>query len=153
MKSKRKPGFWVLFIFSLFMLIMILLGQTMSFIDYDFTVSLGLQESKDIVGGFVVAFNKGLGIGDTIIYLPLLIFGLYGMWYSKKWGEYAMSGAMAITAYWPVVNISLLYFAKGEKGFFFTNFLFYTILLISIAIIGLWGFLYIYKNREILSNK
>lgn len=57
-------------------LFMLVLGQTISFINYDFTVSLGLQESKEIVGDMGVAVNKGFGVGDTIIYLPILILGL-----------------------------------------------------------------------------
>ena len=79
--------------------VMFLVGQTMSFINYDFTVSIGLQESKDIVGEMGVAINKGFGVGDTIIYLPLLVIGIVGLWFRKKWGLFAMTGALGITAY------------------------------------------------------
>lgn len=87
------------------LLVMILLGQTMSFINYEFTVSIGLQESVDVFGEFGVAMNKAFGVSDTIIYLPLLVFGLLGLWQKKSWGVSALIGAMAITAYWPIVYI------------------------------------------------
>ncbi|MEN8194290.1 MAG: hypothetical protein ABFS12_15825 [Bacteroidota bacterium] len=77
----------------------------MSFINYEFTVSIGLQESVDVFGEFGVAMNKAFGVSDTIIYLPLLVFGLLGLWQKKSWGVSALIGAMAITAYWPIVYI------------------------------------------------
>ncbi len=67
-------------------LVILLIGQMMLFINYEFTVSIGLQESVDVIGEMGVAVNKGFGVGDTIIYMPLLIIGLVGLWYRKKWG-------------------------------------------------------------------
>ena len=122
----------------------------MSFINYEFTVSIGLQESVEVVGEMGVAVNKGFGVGDTIVYIPLLVIGLVGLWIRKKWGIYAMVGALGITAYWPMVAIFLLLFAKGAPGFYFTNFTSYSILLTAFTFYGLWGLWYLYKNREIL---
>jgi len=133
--------------------VMILLGQTMSFINYDFTVSIGLQESRDVVGEMGVAINKGFGLSDTIIYLPLLVIGLVGLWLRKKWGLFAMVGALGITAYWPMVCLFFLLFARGSPGFNFTNFTSYTILLTAFTVYGLWGLWYLYKNhRKILAT-
>ena len=85
MTNRRPIGFWVLMILGMLFSVMLLLGQTMSFINYDFTVSIGLQESKDVVSEMGVAINKGFGVGDTIIYLPLLVIGIVGLWLRKKW--------------------------------------------------------------------
>ena len=87
MMNKRIIGFWIIIIVGTLFLLMLILVQTMSFINYDFTVSLGLQESKEIVGDMGVAVNKGFGVGDTIIYMPILIVGLVGLWL-KKYGAY-----------------------------------------------------------------
>jgi len=153
MTKKRTIGFWVLIIFGIFLFVMLLAGQTMSFINYNFTVSIGLQESVDVVGEMGVAVNKGFGVGDTIIYIPLLVIGLVGLWIRKKWGIYAMVGALGITAYWPMVAIFLLLFARGSPGFNFTNFTSYSILLTAFTLYGLWGLWYLYKNRKILAKE
>jgi hypothetical protein len=153
MTNKRTIGFWVLVAFGIFFFVMLLVGQTMSFIDYDFTVSIGLQESKDMVGEMGVAINKGFGVGDTIIYLPLLVIGVVGLWFRKMWGLFAMAGALGVSAYWPMVVIFFLAFAKGSTGFDFTNFTSYTILLTPVTLYGLWGLWYLYTNRRILAEE
>ena len=86
MANRKLIGFWVLIILGILILVMLLAGQMMSFINYEFTVSIGLQESVDVVGEMGVAVNKGFGVGDTIIYIPLLILGLVGLWIRKEWG-------------------------------------------------------------------
>ncbi len=143
--KKGTAGFWVLMIIGILLLIMLIIGQMMSFINYEFTVSLGLQESVDIVSEMGVALNKGFGVGDTIIYIPLLIIGLIGLWLRKKWGVFTMIGAMGITAYWPMVSLFFLIFAKNIPGFNFTDYTSYTILLVVITVYGLWGLWYLYK--------
>lgn len=153
MSNKRTIGFWVLIIVGILLLLMLILGQMMAFINYDFAVSIGLQESKDIIGEMGVAVNKGFGVGDTIIYIPLLVFGLIGLCFRKIWGVFAMASALAITAYWPMVSLFSLVYARGTPGFNFTNFVSYTIMLTSITLYGLWGLWYLYKNRKILANE
>jgi hypothetical protein len=140
-------------IVGILLLLMLIFGQMMAFINYDFAVAIGLQEAKDIIGEIGVAVNKGFGVGDTIIYLPLLVVGLMGLYFRKMWGVFTMTGALAITAYWPMVSIFLLLYARGTPGFNFTNFTSYTIMLTSITLYGLWGLWYLYKNRKILANK
>jgi hypothetical protein len=66
----------------------------------------------------------------------------------KYWGLFSMFGALAITIYWPVVCLSTLIFAKSSPGFGFTDYLSYSILLPIICLYGLWGLLFIYKNRN-----
>ena len=153
MSNKRTIGFWIMMIIGILLLLMLILGQMMAFVNYDFAVSIGLQESKDIIGEMGIAVNKGFGVGDTIIYIPLLVFGLMGLWFRKIWGVFAMTSALAITAYWPMVCIFFLLYARGTPGFNFTDFASYTIMLTLITLYGLWGLWYLYKNRKILVNE
>jgi hypothetical protein len=125
----------------------------MSFIDYNFTVSIGLQESRDVIGEMGVAVNKGFGVGDTIIYTPLLVCGLIGLWSRKMWGVFAMASALAITAYWPMVCLFFLLFARGTAGFNFTSFTSYTITLTLTTLYSLWGLWYLYRNRRVLAGE
>jgi hypothetical protein len=153
MNSERTVGFWFLIIIGIFILIMLLMGQTMSLINYEFTVSIGLQEPADIVGEMGVALNKGFGVGDTIIYIPLLLAGLSGLWFRKEWGIFIMASAMGITVYWPMVCLFFLLFARGTQGFNFTDFTSYGIILSFFSIYGLWGLWYLCKNRNTLVQK
>ena len=152
MNDKRPTGFWVITIVSVLWLITMLLGQVMAYVDYEFTVSLGLQESVDAVGPMGVAVNKGFGVGDTIVYIPLIVIGLVGLWRRRTWGLIAMSGAFAITAYFPVVCLSLLLFARGTPGFAFTRFVPYAIFLTIVTLYGLWGLWYLSSRRGRLTQ-
>lgn len=83
--NKRANRLRVLLSIGVIILVMLLAGQTMSFINYEFTVSVGLQEPFGEIG---VAVNKAFGVGDTIIYLPLLFVGLIGLWQKKRVGHF-----------------------------------------------------------------
>ncbi len=150
--GNRPAGLWIITVFSLLLLAMLLLGQMMAFIDYDFTVSLGLQEPAEMISLMGVAVNKGFGLGDTIVYIPLLVVGLAGLWLRKEWGVFAMTSAMAITAYWPAVCFSLLLFARGTPGFAFTRFVPYGIFLSCIFLFALWGLWYVIARRNVLTG-
>jgi hypothetical protein len=152
MSNSRPAGFWVLEIVGLLILLMLLVGQMMSFINYDFTVSIGMQESVDVIGAMGVAVNKGFGVADTIIYLPLLVAGLIGLWIRKGWGMHAMAGALGITAYWPMAALFLLLFARGAPGFYFTAFVPYAILLTAFTVYSIWGLWYLYARRAIFAK-
>ncbi|HAK60999.1 MAG TPA: hypothetical protein DCO77_11550 [Nitrospiraceae bacterium] len=153
MNDKRTAGFWIIMIVGMLLLVILVFGQAMSFINYDFAVSIGLQESREVIGRMGVAVNKGFGVGDTIIYLPLLLLGLIGLWSRTMWGVFAMAGALAITAYWPMVALFLLLFARGTPGFHFTNYTSYTIILTLFTLYGLWGLWYLYRNRKQLASE
>ena len=56
------------------------------------------------------------------------------------------------TKYFPVVCLSMLFFARGEPGFNFTNFKPYTVFLTIIALYGFWGSWYLYSRRSILAQ-
>ena len=147
MNSKKNVGFWILIGIGIILNIIYLLGQTMSIVDYDFTVSIGLQEHVNEITEVGVALNKGFGFGDTVFYIPIFIIAIIGMLYRKKIGYFTMIAAMAITVYWPLVSISTLYYANDAPGWNFEEYTSYTITLSLIALYGIWGLWFLYKNR------
>ena len=146
--TKRTTGFWFLTCIGILLNVVYLLGQTMAVINYDFTVSVGLQEPLEKITEIGVALNKGFGLGDTVFYIPLFVIGIIGLFKKSALGLYSMFGAMAITVYWPIVCLSTVFFAKGAKGWHFTDYTSYSILLSLIAIYGVWGIWFLYKNRN-----
>ena len=125
---------------------MFILGQTLAIFNYDLTVMLGLQESIKEVGPVGVAYAKGFGFGDTVVYLPLLISGIIGLLKNKKLGWFAMFGAMGITAYWPLVCLYAFLIDRTAITLIVDKYLQYSILLPLISIYGLWGMWYLYKQ-------
>ena len=146
--TKRTTGFWFLIGLGVLLNIVYILGQTMAVINYDFAVSIDLQEPVNEITEIGVALNKGFGFGDTIFYIPLFVIGIIGLLKRTTLGLFAMLGAMAITVYWPIVGLSTVIFAKGAPGWYFTDYTSYTILLSLIAFYGIWGFWFLYKNRS-----
>lgn len=131
---------------------MLLLGQTGALINYEFAVTLGLQEPALQVTAVGVVMNQGFAVADTLVYLPLLMVGVIGLWLHKAWGLFAMIAAFAITVYWPLACLFMLFYSKNIPGFAFDKYLSYTILLLSISFLGLLSLRYLYKKRHILSD-
>ena len=75
-----------------------LMGQTMSVFHYDLTVRLGLQESPEQVGESGLQVNRAFGAGDTVVYIPLMIASLAGLWLKKRWSLLIATAAVGLSA-------------------------------------------------------
>jgi hypothetical protein len=149
---KRSFSFWFLIITSVFLTIMYISGQTLAVFNYDLAIAIGMQESEAEVGQVGIAYAKGFGFGDTLIYIPLIIIGIIGLIKRRVWGVYAMFGAMAITVYWPVVHLYAITIGKGAINLSLEKMTTYYTVLSLIIIYGLWGMWYLYKNRHNLTS-
>lgn len=137
MNHKTTISFWILIGLGILLNIIYLLGQTMAIINYDFTVSVGLQESANEITEVGVALNKGFGFGDTVFYIPIYLLGIIGLLKRKILGLYAMIGAMAITVYWPIVCLATVFYARHAPGFHFADYTSYSIILSIISLYGI----------------
>ena len=113
---RNKKGYWLLITFSGILLLFLLIGQSYSLIDYNYAVSIGLQESSEEVTKVGIAWLKAFAIGDTLTYIPLLLLGIIGMIKKRKWGYFSMFASLAISVYWPIVNLSAIYLAKNDMN-------------------------------------
>ena len=77
--AKRPVAFWIITAFLTVSMILLLMGQTMALIDYDFAVQLGLQEGIKDVSSYGVQVNRAFGAGDTMVYIPLIALSLIGL--------------------------------------------------------------------------
>ena len=142
----RSFPFRILIIVGIVLNILLLAGQTLSFFDYDQTVSLGLQESEAEITAGGIAFARGFAFGDTLLYIPLFVIGIFGLLKGRPWGTFSMFGALAITAYWPIVNLYAVYAGRGTMHLSPGKYVSYSILLPLIALYGLWGMWFLYRN-------
>ncbi|HEY4774519.1 MAG TPA: hypothetical protein VIH40_06835 [Xanthobacteraceae bacterium] len=148
MPAQTSIGFWVLEGVGILLCVLLLAGQTVALIDYDLTVSLGLQEPASEITEIGVIFNKAFGAADTFLYLPLLVIGLVGFWFRRMWGTIALAAALGITAYWPIFSLYALYAAIGTPGFTFSRHTSYTFMLVPISVYALWGLVFLYRTRD-----
>ena len=153
MDQKRTIGYKVLMAISSLMLIFLLAGQTFSLINYDTTVSLGLQESVVEVTLLGIAWAKAFALGDTVFYIPLLVAGLIGLHKRKSWGFYAMFGSLAISVYWPIVNLSAVYLGKDELALSPDKYISFAVILPLIVLYGLWGMWYLYRHQNLVDHE
>lgn len=148
MPAKNSLGFWVLFGVGLFIAVTLPIGQTMSLIDYDLTVSWGLQEPASEITAMGVVLNKAFAAADTVIYLPLVVIGLVGLLLRKTWGLIAFSAALGITAYWVIQVIYFIYAAQGLTGFTFSRQMTFTLMLLPLEVYAVWGLIFLYRDRD-----
>lgn len=141
-------GFWALIIVGILLNVFFAAGQTLALIDYDLTVSLGLQESEGEITAAGTAFARGFAFGDTVFYMPLFVIGIIGLLKGRPWGIFSMFGALAITVYWPAVNLFAVYAGRNTMHLNSGKYLSFSVILPLIALYGLWGMWFLYRNRR-----
>ena len=145
-KINKDKSFWALITIASILVVMFLAGQTLGVFNYDLAVSIGMQESENEIGKVGIAFAKGFGFADTVIYIPLFVFGIIGLLKNKRWGKYTMFGSLAISVYWPLVHLYAIFIDKVSITLYPEKYIYYPIILSLIVIYGLWGMRYLYKK-------
>ena len=148
MKYKKDVGFWALILLATVLFVFLIIGQTLSVIDYDLALNLGLQESEEEIGKVGIAFAKGFAFADTIFYVPILVLGILGLLKGKKWGAVLMLAALGITVYWPIVHLYAIYIDTEAITLNQEKYISFPIVLGLIIIYGLWGINYLYKSSR-----
>ena len=142
-KDKR---FWILISIAAVLVILFLAGQTLGVFNYDLAVAIGMQESENEIGRVGIAFAKGFGFADTVLYIPLFLLGIIGLLKNKRWGKYCMFGALAISVYWPLVHLYAISIDKISITLNPDKYIYYPIVLSLIMVYGMWGMHYLYTR-------
>jgi hypothetical protein len=135
----RKAVFWILQGPGWLLLAYLIVAQGVSALDYRLGVTMGTQESADVITEVGVAFWYGFAFGDLVIYIPLLAVGLIGQWFHRVWTDVVLIAALGITAYWPVVCLAAVVAARGSEGWLLSNETGYWLVLPVITMWGAWG--------------
>lgn len=145
----RGPGaYWFLVSFLTMSILLMLVGQTMAVVDYDLAVQLGLQEAPEEVGAFGVQVNRAFGASDTVVYIPLMLASLIGLWRRKSWSLITTAAVAGISAYWSVTIAFVLVFAPGAPGYTLQPGLEYALFLGAYALFGRWCIAYLAVRGE-----
>ena len=134
------PG-WILLIY-------LVLAQGITSFSYDFGVSMGTQESSEAITEVGAAFWYGFALGDLLAYIPILFFGLIGHLRDRPWGRIALSAALGITLYWPIVCLVAMVDARDAVGWNIASETPYWIVCLLIASWGTWGLWTLLKESQ-----
>jgi hypothetical protein len=149
--TKHPIAFWIVVIILALSIILMLMGQTMAVFDYELAVHLGLQESVDQVSEFGVQINRAFGAGDTLVYVPLMLISLIGLFLRKRWSLLVTAAVAGVSAYWSITIIFTLLFLRGVPGYAYSSGLEIWLFVIAYAIIGVLGLFYlILRGDELL---
>lgn len=150
--SNHSITFWIITIFLFLSLLLLLLGQTMAIIDYELAVSWGLQESVKDIGEFGVQINRAFGLSDTLVYIPLIILSLFGLFLKKRWALFTSAAVMGISTYWATTAAFIFYFLADVPGYDFIPGIEYWFVIAFYIIFGGWGLVYIiFRGNKLLT--
>ena len=141
--AKRPVAFWIITGFLTVSMILLLMGQTMALIDYDFAVQLGLQEGIKDVSSYGVQVNRAFGAGDTMVYIPLIALSLIGLMRGKRWSLLTTAAVMGVSAYWATTVVFMLVFLDGAPGYYLEPGIEYWLVMAAYIVFGVWGLLYL----------
>jgi hypothetical protein len=136
---KRDMNFWLVQVPGWLLLFYLIYAQAIPAFDYESGVSMGTQESVEVVSDVGVAFWYGFAFGDLLVYIPLLASGLIGHWTGKNWGRVLLGASLGVTIYWPVVCLAAVVAARDAPGWNLVNETPYWIVLPLIALWGVWA--------------
>lgn len=150
--ANRPLAFWIITGFLAVSMILLLMGQTMALIDYDFAVQVGLQEDIKDVSSYGVQVNRAFGAGDTIVYIPLIAFSMIGLILRKRWSLLTTAAVMAVSAYWATTILFMLVFLEAAPGYYLEPGMEYWLVIAAYIVFGVWGLLYlVFRGDDLLT--
>jgi len=133
--------------FHILNLVLWFFGQTWAVIDYDAVASWGLQDPRALLNPAIVEVNRGIGLADTFILLPIFLLATIGLLRKKFWGAVFSWMAFAITLYWPTVFwCSQFFFASNGITHYPTAI---SAIILPAIFMGfsIWGSWYLYREH------
>jgi hypothetical protein len=114
---RRPAAFWFLFVFLAVSIILMLAGQTLGVFNYELASRLGLQEKAEEMTEFGVQVNRAFGVADTVVYIPLMVVSMIGLWLRKRWSLLTTAAFFGASAYWTVTVTFIFIFLPGVPGY------------------------------------
>lgn len=113
----RSFGFWVIVVFFGVSVVLMLAGQTLGVFNYELAASMGLQEKPEEMTEFGVQVNRAFGAADTVVYIPLMVVSMIGLWFRKRWSLLTTAAFFGASAYWTVTVTFIFLFLPGVEGY------------------------------------
>lgn len=149
-KQKKVPfGFKLIIGFFILNLLMFVIGQGGAVISYDYVANLGLQEARETIDPVIVVVNRGIGLADVLIGVPLFIIAIIGLWRLRFYGAVFSWMVLGISFYWTTVawakqsfyiraSLKCQPFDIGVHG-----------VLAFVFVFSVWASWHLFKNRKL----
>ena len=115
---------------------------------YDVIAQWGLQDPKVLLNPAIVQANRGIGLADMIIMVPLFIIAVIGLLRLRFYGAVASWLALGITLYWPIVFLSCQYFFGIKNVKYKPTDISTLLILVVLLFCAGWASWYLYKIRK-----
>jgi len=115
--SGRSAAFWFLFVFLAISIVLMLAGQTLGVFNYELASRMGLQEKAEEMTEFGVQVNRAFGAADTVVYIPLMVVSMIGLWLRKRWSLLTTAAFFGASAYWTATVTFIFLFLPGVPGY------------------------------------
>ena len=154
MQKQKKVTLGIKLIIGFFILnlIIFVIGQGGAVVSYDFVAKLGLQEARETIDPLIVVVNRGIGLADFLIGVPLFILAIIGLWRLRFIGAVFSWMVLGISFYWTTVawakqsfyiqaSVKCEPFNAGTHG-----------VLAFVFIVSVWASWYLFKNRKLFDE-
>ena len=151
MEKQKKVTLGIKLIIGFFILnlIMFVFGQGGAVVSYDYVAKLGLQEARETIDPLIVVINRGIGLADVLIGVPLFIFAIIGLWRLRFFGAVFSWMVLGISFYWTTVawakqsfyiqaSVKCEPFNAGVHG-----------VLAFVFVFSIWASWHLFKNRKL----
>jgi len=119
---------------------------------YDTVAKWGMQDPREALDPAIVEVNRGIGLTDFIVQIPLFLIASIGLMRLRFYGAVAAWLVLGTTLYWPVVFWCSQYF-YGKEGIKYQPTAMSTHgILIIILLIAAWAIIYLYRNLELFKR-
>jgi len=150
MDQQKKLTMGIKFIIGFYILniIMFTVGQGGAVVAYDTVAEWGLQEARETIDPVIAVINRGIGLADVIIGVPIFILATIGLWQMRFYGLMTSFMVLGINFYWTMVAWIKQHFyiqaaVKCEPFDVVTHGM-----LVFVFGFSLWASWYLYKNRK-----
>jgi hypothetical protein len=140
-------GVKVIIGFHVFSFVIWFFGQSGAVVSYDKVAEWGLQDPRALVDPVIVQVNRGIGLADTIVMLPLFIVATIGLLRRRFYGAVASWLVFGMTLYWPLVYWCSQGFYAEAGILHQPTSIFAIVLPGSLLLIAGWGSWYLSRNR------
>ena len=152
-KQKKVPlSFKLIIGFLMLNLLIFIIGQGGAVVSYDYVAKLGLQEARETIDPVIVEVNRGIGLADFLIGVPLFILAIIGLWRLRFFGAVFSWMILGISLYWTTVAWAKqsFYLQASIKSQPFN--IGVHAVLAFVFIVSLWASWNLYKNRSLFDQ-
>jgi hypothetical protein len=102
------------------------------------------------VGEYGVRVNRAFGAGDTVVFIPLMVASLMGLFFKKRWSLLTTAAVAGVSLYWSVTVGFLFLFLPGVPGYGYVPGAVVWFFVGAYTAFGVWALIYLFLRGDAL---